>query len=185
MALSHTKQTAIALTFGLALLASAVPALARGGTSHGASASPMHSGSGTMGPGRRSPPGSGSGSSGSSSGHGGTSTSASGSVINTGPAPFTPLTPSSGPSDNLPPMQELPQIAPPLPQLPEQFSTGGSSVSTLALAPGSTGSSSTPGGGGKDLASCMGFWDRATHMSKPEWRAACLRTMDEYPSVTR
>jgi hypothetical protein len=31
----------------------------------------------------------------------------------------------------------------------------------------------------------MGFWDRATHMSKPEWRAACLRTMDEYPSVTR
>ena len=82
-------------------------------------------------------------------------------------------------------MQELPQIAPPLPQLPEQFSTGGSSVSTLALAPGSTGSQSTPGGGGKDLASCMGFWDRATHMSKPEWRAACLRTMDEYPSVTR
>ena len=43
----------------------------------------------------------------------------------------------------------------------------------------------SPGGGGKDLASCMGFWDRATHMSKPEWRAACLRTMDEYPSVTR
>ena len=33
MALSHSKQTAIALTFGLALLASAAPALARGGTS--------------------------------------------------------------------------------------------------------------------------------------------------------
>jgi hypothetical protein len=83
-------------------------------------------------------------------------------------------------------MQELPQIAPPLPQLPEQFSTGGSTgVNTLALSPGATGSPSTPGGGGKDLASCMGFWDRATHMSKPEWRAACLRTMEEYPSVTR
>jgi hypothetical protein len=184
MAPSHSKQTAIALTFGLALLAGTVPALARGGTSHGASASPMHSGSGTMGAGRGSPPGSGS--SGSASGHGGTSTSASGGVLNTGPAPLTTLTPSSGPSDNLPPMQELPQIAPPLPQLPEQFSTGGStSASTLALSPGSTGSPSTPGGGGKDLASCMGFWDRATHMSKPEWRAACLRTMDEYPSVTR
>jgi hypothetical protein len=179
MAVSHSKQTAIALTFGLAYLASALPALARGGTGH--AVSPMQSGSGTTGPGRGSPPGSG-----SSSGHGGTSTSASGGVLSSGPTPFTPLTPSTGPSDNLPPMQELPQIAPPLPQLPEQFATGGSTPgSTLALSPGSTGSPSTPGGGGKDLASCMGFWDRATHMSKPEWRAACLRTMDEYPSVTR
>jgi len=24
----------------------------------------------------------------------------------------------------------------------------------------------------------MGFWERATHMSKAEWKAACLRTMD-------
>ena len=183
MVLSHSRQTAIALTFGLALVAGTLPALARGGTSHGAS--PMHSGSGTTGmpgPGRGSPPGSGS--SGSSSGHGGTSTSASGGAVNSGLAPFTPLTPSTGPSDNLPPMQELPQIAPPLPQLPEQFATGGSSgVNTLALSPGSTGSPSSPGGGGKDLASCMGFWDRATHMSKPEWRATCLRTMQEYPSL--
>jgi hypothetical protein len=31
----------------------------------------------------------------------------------------------------------------------------------------------------------MGFWESATHMSKREWRTACLRTMDEYPSVTR
>jgi hypothetical protein len=29
----------------------------------------------------------------------------------------------------------------------------------------------------------MGFWEPATHMSKPEWRATCLRTMQEYPSL--
>jgi hypothetical protein len=29
----------------------------------------------------------------------------------------------------------------------------------------------------------MGFWDAATHMTKVEWRAACQRTMQEYPSV--
>src|SRR5262245_58031794 len=108
MVLSRSKQTAIAFTFGLALLAGAAPALARGGTSHGAS--PMQSGSGTMGAGRGSPTGSGSN---PSSGHGGTSTSASGGVISSGAAPFTPLTPSTGPSDGLPAMQELPQIAPP------------------------------------------------------------------------
>ena len=182
---SHAKQTAIALTFGFALLAGAAPALARGGASHGASA--LHSASVTTVPGRGSSPGSGSGSGSSSGslGRGGTTTPASGGVINTGPAPFTPLVPSTGPSDNLPPMQELPLIAEPLPPLPEQFSTGGSTGVNLALSPGSTGSPSSPGGGGKDLASCMGFWDRATHMSKPEWRSACLRTMEDYPSVTR
>jgi len=29
----------------------------------------------------------------------------------------------------------------------------------------------------------MGFWEPATHMSRPEWRATCLRTMQEYPSL--
>ena len=40
-----------------------------------------------------------------------------------------------------------------------------------------------PGGGGKALADCMGFWDAATHMSKVEWRAACKRSMQEFPDV--
>jgi hypothetical protein len=31
----------------------------------------------------------------------------------------------------------------------------------------------------------MGFWERATHMSKVEWRAACKRTLEEYPTVLR
>jgi hypothetical protein len=29
----------------------------------------------------------------------------------------------------------------------------------------------------------MGFWDAATHMSKVEWRAACKRSMKEFPDV--
>ena len=59
----------------------------------------------------------------------------------------------------------------------------------LALSPGSSSGSpsesapSAPGGGGKTLADCMGFWDRETHMTKAEWKAACVRTMQEYPSV--
>jgi hypothetical protein len=35
---------------------------------------------------------------------------------------------------------------------------------------------STAGGGGATLKDCMSFWDRATHMTKSEWRAACLRS---------
>ena len=29
----------------------------------------------------------------------------------------------------------------------------------------------------------MDFWEPATHMSKTEWRAACKRTLEDYPSV--
>lgn len=97
------------------------------------------------------------------------------------PTPVTQETPSTGPSTTLPHVQELAPLPQPIPPLPEQFSTGGSSGVNLALSPGQ----SSPGGGGKSLAACMGFWDRATHMSKTEWRAACLRTMEENPSVAR
>lgn len=52
-----------------------------------------------------------------------------------------------------------------------------------ATAPSSSGASgsgnaSTPGGGGKTLADCMGFWDKDTHMTKAEWRATCVRTLN-------
>jgi hypothetical protein len=77
-------------------------------------------------------------------------------------------------------------VAPLSPQLPTQFATGGAggaAQSNLALSPGASGSSSqstpsAPGGGGKTLKDCMGFWEAATHMSKAEWKAACLRTMN-------
>jgi hypothetical protein len=98
------------------------------------------------------------------------------------------------PSAIAPPLPELEPLAPLSPQLPTQFSTGGSATSTLALSPGVPSSTpnstspteaapSIPGGGGQTLADCMGFWDRETHMSKGEWKAACLRTMAEFPTV--
>ena len=97
--------------------------------------------------------------------------------------PVTGVTPSTGASSLLPPTQQVPQVAPPSQQLPTQFSTGGTTQSNLALSPGASGTSSSaapsaPGGGGKTLRDCMGFWEAATHMSKSEWKAACLRTMD-------
>jgi hypothetical protein len=90
--------------------------------------------------------------------------------------------------------------------LPSQFATSGGSSGTssgsvgggasggssLALSPGSSpagsaspseSAQSKPGGGGKSLADCMGFWDAGTHMSKGEWRAACKRSMKEFPDV--
>ena len=81
-------------------------------------------------------------------------------------------------------MTQAPAIAPLSPQQPTQFSSGGSTTSNLALSPGTSSSSpsetapSQPGGGGKTLADCMGFWDKDTHMTKTEWRAACQRTMN-------
>ncbi len=89
------------------------------------------------------------------------------------------------------PQPELAPLAPISPQLPTQFSTGGTVQPNMALSPDASSSASpsesapsTPGGGGKLLADCMGFWDRATHMSKAEWKAACVRSMEDDPSVT-
>jgi hypothetical protein len=44
---------------------------------------------------------------------------------------------------------------------------------------------STPGGGGGTLEDCMRFWDRATHMSKVEWRAACQRSQHRLDAAVR
>jgi hypothetical protein len=43
----------------------------------------------------------------------------------------------------------------------------------------SGGSSGVPlqGGGRDTLEGCIGFWDRATHMTKAEWKAACQRSI--------
>jgi hypothetical protein len=89
------------------------------------------------------------------------------------------------------PQPELAPLAPISPQLPTQFSTGGTVQPNMALSPDASSSASpsglapsTPGGGGKSLADCMGFWDRTTHMSKAEWKVACVRSMEDDPSVT-
>ena len=97
--------------------------------------------------------------------------------------------PVAGPAAPATPEPALPALAPMSDPLPTQFATGGGSSPNLALSPATSPSSpsesapSSPGGGGKSLKDCMGFWDAATHMTKPEWRAACKRSMAEFPDV--
>jgi hypothetical protein len=116
------------------------------------------------------------------------SSSSGGGTVSAGP-PQPPPSGSASPAPSSQIGQPAPQpsaVAPLSPQLSTQFATGGTPTnSNLALSPGSSSESapSTPGGGGKSLQACMNFWEPATHMSKPEWRDACERTMQEYPSV--
>ncbi len=98
------------------------------------------------------------------------------------PPPATPA-PSPGPALGTPAPQ-VPSVAPLSPPVPPVVSSGGGvpkqGSGSLALTPGSQGETapSSPGGGGKTLSDCMGFWEPATHMSKAEWRAACQRTLN-------
>jgi hypothetical protein len=183
MSSTHLMRTLLGATFSVALCMSAVSAYAqsRGG---GSSAGTVGSrGASALGASTAASGTSGAATGSSSSGTAGTS----GTGVRAGVSTSTPsqaLTPSSGPSNNQP-RQELPQIAQPSPQLPTQFATGGSSGVNTGLAAGtplspSESKPSSPGGGGKSLEACMGFWDAATHMSKNEWRATCLRTMKNF-----
>jgi len=41
-------------------------------------------------------------------------------------------------------------------------------------------------GGGRDtLEGCIGFWDRATHMTKAEWKVACQRSIVHREEIQR
>jgi hypothetical protein len=109
-----------------------------------------------------------------------------------GTIPIPPVPAPTPPPEIAAPAPELAPIAPLSPQLDTQFSTGGVVQPNMALSPGGSSSASpsesapsAPGGGGKSLADCMGFWDRETHMTKTEWKAACVRTMQDEPSVWR
>jgi hypothetical protein len=60
-----------------------------------------------------------------------------------------------------------PAIGQSSPPVPDVFASGGGPAVT-----------DHSGGGANTLASCMGFWDSATHMSKSEWRDTCVRTLN-------
>lgn len=80
--------------------------------------------------------------------------------------PFATTVPSP-PVGSTPSPVNVPTIAPLSPPLDTAISSGGGTPTT----------NSGGGGGGKTLADCMAFWDAGTHMSKPEWRQACQRTL--------
>jgi len=92
--------------------------------------------------------------------------------------PFATPDAAAIPSEIGTPLQQPLPIAPLAPQLQTQFATGGTLQPNMALSPGS----SVQGGGGKTLGDCMGLWDPDTHMTKAEWKTACLRTMQGYLS---
>jgi hypothetical protein len=103
--------------------------------------------------------------------------------------------PSSAIGAPLPSLAPLPSMSSPITTTP--LSSGGTptSRSSSALSPGQTdraptgsgsaseAAASAPGGGGNTLADCMNFWDRGTHMTKAEWRAACKRTLARIGTV--
>lgn len=89
------------------------------------------------------------------------------------------------PSALQPPAPAAAAIAPlSPPPAQDVLAGGGSSRTDLFASPTAASTSpseaapSLPGGGGETLQDCMKFWDRGTHMSKVEWRAACTRTLN-------
>jgi len=42
---------------------------------------------------------------------------------------------------------------------------------------------STAGGGGKSLQDCMAYWDRDTHLTKADWKAACARSINRLANL--
>ena len=94
--------------------------------------------------------------------------------------PSQQLTPGlPPPAATVQPAPQQESVSPLSPQTPPAAASGGGSArkGSLALSPGSETNPSAPGGGGKSLADCMGFWEPATHMTKQEWKSACQRTI--------
>jgi hypothetical protein len=60
-------------------------------------------------------------------------------------------------------------------------------VPTTVTTATSGGSSGIPlqGGGRDTLEGCIGFWDRATHMTKAEWKVACQRSIVHREEIQR
>jgi len=113
-------------------------------------------------------------------GGGGSSTTAPRITTPSAPAPST--TSPAPQSATGAPMQRIQPVTPLSPSLqtPSTSSGGSTQGSTGSFGVGGTGSPSesapsAPGGGGNTLQDCMNFWDSGTHMSKAQWRAACLR----------
>ena len=58
-------------------------------------------------------------------------------------------------------------IGQPSPPVPDVFASGGGTAAV-----------DHSGGSGSTLANCVQLWDASTHMSKPEWRQTCVRTLN-------
>jgi hypothetical protein len=111
----------------------------------------------------------------------GSSTTAPRITTPSAPAPSTTQSPAPQSATGAP-LQRVQPVAPLSPSLqtPSTSSGGSTQGGTASSGVGGSGSPSesapsAPGGGGNTLQDCMNFWDSGTHMSKAQWRAACLR----------
>jgi hypothetical protein len=87
------------------------------------------------------------------------------------------------------PVDQVPAVAPLSPPTTTTILTAGGAARVDSSSPSSTSpSEATPsiaGGGGSSITDCMGFWEPATHMSKAEWKAACVRSMHRLDDASR
>src|SRR5205814_2012777 len=85
------------------------------------------------------------------------------------------------------PAAQVPAVAPLSPPVTITVLTAGGTARTDSASPSSTSPTeaapSIAGGGGKTLQDCMGFWELATHMTKAEWKGACLRSQNRLENL--
>ena len=116
---------------------------------------------------------------------GGISAIAAGSALP--PAPTAPAAPPASVIGT--PATPVPAIAPLSQPVVTTILTAGGTATVNSSSPSSTSPTeaapSIAGGGGKSLQDCMGFWDRGTHMTKGEWKAACLRSQHRLDGIER
>ena len=154
------------------LLFASSPASARGGSGHSTSASHTMTVTQTVAPSSTESSGTGTdhrpgnSSSGRSIGSSGSSSSAGVLIEQSVPATTPPVTADMTRNPALTGGTD-PAIGQSSPPVPDVFATGGG---TAVI--------DHSGGSGKTLADCMQLWDAHTHMSKPEWRVTCGRTLN-------
>jgi hypothetical protein len=154
------------------LLFASGPASARGGGGHFTSASHAMTVTQTLAPSSTESSGSGmdhrpgNSSTGRSIGSFGSSNSAGALIEQSMPSTAPPITADMTRNPALTGGTD-PAIGQSSPPVPDVFATGGGTATV-----------DHTGGSGKTLADCMQLWDPHTHMSKPEWRVTCVRTLN-------
>jgi hypothetical protein len=109
--------------------------------------------------------------------------------ITTLPAPASPPppTPASAIGAPAPQLQALAPLSPAVTTTTLTAGGSGRPDATASPTPSSSSPSesapSTAGGGGKSLQDCMGYWDSQTHMTKAEWRSACMRSVNRLANL--
>jgi hypothetical protein len=113
------------------------------------------------------------------------------SAINlTSQLPSPPSAPAAAPTAAISaPADQVTAVAPLSSPVTTTILTAGGAVRVDSSSPTSTSPTeaapSIAGGGGVSLTDCMGFWDAATHMTKAEWKAACVRSLHRLDEVSR